>query len=164
MSDVVPKPAERRFVSAALACSYAGEFGSLAEGFFGLPPRICEPLACTISNRLARHAALTGDWRVWAGAQWELRLPVLIEAAQPFRERLDTIGRGTRHDWAPDPRRRKLACAALRTLRSGASGRELLAQLHFVNRALPDPLPSSEISAIALWAARTLREGGHAVR
>lgn len=162
MSNPSLNAAERRFVRAAIPMIYAGEGGSLEEGFVGLSAPLCDRLARAISDKLAQHAAVTRDWSWWAEAQWHLRLPALREAAQPFRERLDAIARATRRDRAPDPRRRELARAALRLLRAGASGRELLARLDDLNCALPEPLPPDAIGTVALWAAKTVREGAHA--
>ncbi len=62
----------------------------------------------------------------------------------------------------PDPRRKEMARSAFRLLRSGLPSADLLARLHAMNRARPDPLPIHVVDATLLWCATQMRGRAHA--
>lgn len=156
-------PDERRFVGAALACIYAGDYAEVEAILFDLPPAQYEAIVRRISDKLAQHATVTGDWRIWAEAQWHLRLPALHTEAEPLRS-LDAIRRNIALARRPDACRRHLAGLAIRLMRHHATGHEMMTRLHGANEAFPEPLPDEVVGQIAIWAARTVRESTDAAR
>jgi hypothetical protein len=152
--------AERRFVNAALACAYCGDWDHLREGFRGVPERCAIDLASKISSKLAAHAAWTGEYRWWAEAIHHLPHPGRGEAGVALGRRLDAWATPPRGQ--PDPRRRDLARLALRRLRAGdITGAELLARLDAANATFAIPLSPTVVGEIAVWAAQRVREGSH---
>jgi hypothetical protein len=61
-----------------------------------------------------------------------------------------------------DPRHKEMARDAFRMLRRGIAGAVLLATLHARNRARPEPLPDSDVTATARWATGQMQERAYA--
>lgn len=119
----------------------------------GLVPRDAWlPFARSLAA-LTRETFRKLDWWGAANAEFSAR----IEASR--RAHL-----ATRRAAPPDTPRRRLSRLAVRLLRSGCSGRELLAELDAANAALPAPLDADAVGSVALWASGAVRETRHGAR
>lgn len=99
------------------------------------------------------------QWAAWAEALWTEPSEFRSAAGAELWRRLGA--------WVvpPAPRRetprRRLARLAVRLLRAGCSGRELLRQLDKAAATLPEPIAAEDVGSVALWAAQAVRETRH---
>jgi hypothetical protein len=90
------------------------------------------------------------DWeRARKTAEWGLDVGRAAPIDLPARHRQDT---------PPDPRRKVIASSAFRLLRKGLPSDAIISELHRINELQRPPLPSADIAATAIWAARRMKE------
>lgn len=130
---------------------------ALQAAFGGIEEAEGVRIAKAIGAGLEAVAQITGDYRAWAMAWHYMPSPGRRAAAAEFGARLDAWS--VQRQPKPDTPRRRLAKFALKLLRAGTTGRELLRRLNEANATLEDPIPAEVVGEIAVWAARTVMEG-----
>ncbi len=109
-----------------------------------------------VTRLLAGSARITGEWGGWAEAQWHLPSSSWRAACREFQSRVAAWATPSRP--APETPRRQLARLAIRLLRTGTTAGELLRQLDAANATLHEPVTSSTVGEVAIWAASAVRE------
>jgi hypothetical protein len=145
----------------AVAGAFAADGSEIARSFRGLSDDGADVLGRDLLDGLDAAARQTGDWLGWAFAANRIPWSHIRQAAAELQHRVDawTVPAGRRR--VPSPRRR-LAGLALRLLRGGAGGRELLHHLALANATLDPPLPPDAVDSVALWAAAAVKGARHA--
>ncbi len=144
----------------ALAAAFAEDGGELARAFHGLSDEGADALGRELLAGLELAAELTSDRRAWAFACNRIPWSHWRSAAAELAQRIDAWVVPTQRRRRGTPRSR-LASLALRLLRAGTGGRELLRQLDVANATLDPPLRPDDVGAVAVWAAGAVRGHRH---
>ena len=145
---------------AALDAAFKEDDDALHDAFVGLPQGTADALVTRVSADLASAARVSGDYVPWAFAVNRLPWPHMRLPVAEFAQRIDawTVQERPR----PDTPRRRVARLAMRLLRAGVGGRELLRQLDAANSSLDTPLAADVVGDVATWAANAVKAGPHA--
>ena len=130
---------------------------ALQAAFHGIEEAEGVRIAKAIGAGLEAVAEITGDRRAWAMAWHYMPSPGRRAAAADFAARLDAWS--VQNQPKPDTPRRKLAKFALKLLRAGTTGRELLRRLDEANATMTEPVSAEMVGEIAVWASRAVTEG-----
>ena len=130
---------------------------ALQAAFHGIEEAEGVRIAKAVGAGLEAVAEITGDYRAWAKAWHYMPSPGRQAAVAEFAARLDAWS--VQNQPKPDTPRRKLAKFAMKLLRAGTTGRELLRRLDEANATMEEPIPAEIVGEIAVWATRTVMEG-----
>jgi hypothetical protein len=145
----------------ALAAAFDRDPAGMSRAFHGLSDEGADALGRELLAGAELAGRLSGDLEVWGWAcnrvPWSYRRP----AAAELQQRMDAWAATADRRRRSTPRR-QLAGLALRLLRGGIGGRELLRQLDAANATLETPLAPDAVGALAVWAAGQVRGQPHA--
>ena len=153
-------PATRIRYADALDAAFAADADRLAAAFAGLSGEVADKLGKHLTKGLGTAAGITGDWSAYGFAVNRVPWSHIREPARELQQRIDawTVAAPRRVD---SPRRR-LARLAVKLIRAGTPGRDVLRQLDAANATLSEPIAAEAVGAVAVWAARTVRGLAHA--
>ncbi|MCC6718240.1 MAG: hypothetical protein IT555_10175 [Acetobacteraceae bacterium] len=155
-SAMVPMlPATRLRYIAALDAAVEGDADRLAAAFAGVTGEVADKLGRHLVNGLALVARVTGDWKPYGFAvnrvPWSYQRPAAVD----LQQRVDAWTVAKRPQ--PDSPRRRLARLAMKLIRAGTPGRDVLRQLDQANATMPAPIAAETVGELARWAATEVR-------
>jgi hypothetical protein len=144
----------------ALAAAFDRDAAQLSRAFRDMSVDGADALGLELLVGLEEAARLSDDWRAWAFACNRIPWSHLRAAAAELGERIDAWAAPANRRRRSTPRRR-LAGLALRLLRGGIGGRDLLRQLDAANATFDPPLAADAVGEVAAWAAGEVRGHRH---